>query len=566
MIESNNLPNQPALPQVTIATNINLKPPEIALIQGVHPGYEKIIVEKEFGGGFSGTRVFLILPVKSNGAKDARIVTKIGPAPELFREKENYDNYAGPALPFTATQIKRYCKQGKRAALNYVFTGGDDLGETISLEDYYNTHTTDAINKTLSLLLAKALGGTWYGQNEPLHDLFRTEYGRHLPAPDRLEEIVKAIFPNVLFVAGNRIQITGMTGTYPNPLKTYPALLDKTLAARRSFVHGDLHLRNVLVDQFGKSWLIDFAKITQRHNLFDFIKMEIYVRLMALAQVSGAFSLDEYVQFEQLLNDAALGRSLTLPNNLQLKKAYQVISNIRQIARKYMGPEPDFKNEYFPALFLYGLAMIKYYQPNNPSPTRLIYITTCSLAIDIFEERKIMKPINEESDDTKKSSTPQPALPQSQPSYNATLNGSGAIAQGKEAIAVGERGVHIGGDASNNIITTGDGNNISQTAGTSVNEIAKAFATIREKASQERELAKKEDALDAVKKLKAEADRGEQAEEGRVQRWFAFLAEASADAWDVAVTTLSNPGLGLGTAFKKIVQRAKEEREKRLGA
>lgn len=565
MTDSNNLPNQSALPRVTVAQHIALiKPSEIELIQSVHSSYEQIVIEKEFGGGFSSTRVFLVLPIRSSGAKDARIVTKIGLASELLEEKEKFEHYAGPALPFTSAPIRRYYERDQQAALNYIFAGGDELGETISLEDYYKNQTAEVINKTLSFLLDKSLGMGWYGQNEPMHCLFEAEYGPHFVTREKMEKIVKAIFPNILFLDGNRIQVFGMSATYPNPLKRYPALLNKTLQGRRSFVHGDLHLLNVCVDQFGKGWLIDFAKVTRRHNLFDFIKMEVYVRLMALSQVAGAFSLNEYAQFEQLLNDATLGQFVTPPANFELKKAYQVILNIRQIARKYMGPEPDFKNEYLPALFLYSLATLKYYKPKDPTPTQLIYITACSLAMDVFEERKPMKPINKESDYLQESSTPQQG--QRQPTYNATLHGSGAIAQGDNSRAIGARSVHIGGNASNNTIITGDGNNFSQITGGSVNEIAKAFATIREKANQERELANREDALDAVKKLKAQADRGEQAEEERVQRWFGFLEEVSINTWHVAVIVLSNPMLDLGTPFKNAVERVKDDRQKRLGA
>jgi hypothetical protein len=51
---------------------------------------------------------------------------------------------------------------------------------------------------------------------------------------------------------------------------------------------------------------------------------------------------------------------------------------------------------------------------------------------------------------------PLPEVPPSV-SYRAEVRGSGAVAQGPGAMATGERGVPIGGDASGTIIT-GDGN------------------------------------------------------------------------------------------------------------
>ena len=44
------------------------------------------------------------------------------------------------------------------------------------------------------------------------------------------------------------------------------------------------------------------------------------------------------------------------------------------------------------------------------------------------------------------------------PSYQATLSGSGAIAQGPGAVAAGERGIAVGGEVKGSTIVTGDGN------------------------------------------------------------------------------------------------------------
>ena len=132
-------------------------------------------------------------------------------------------------------------------------------------------------------------------------------------------------------------------------------------------------------------------------------------------------------------------------------------------------------------------------------------------------------------------------------------------------------GIHIGGNASDNVMVTGNNNHINKTThnittnstGLSIDEIAKAFAKIEAKANEEKDKAKKKDSLYAVEQLKDEAELGENATESRVKHWFNFLAEASSDVWEVAITTLSNPMLGLGTAFKKITEHAKEEKAKK---
>jgi hypothetical protein len=360
------------LPLVVKPEKLELTNVEGTLIQNTHRGYARVNLEREFKGGYSGTRVFLISPVKSNGASDARGVTKIGQAEDLYRERENYETLVKRALPNTAARVDEYYSQASQAALNYVFMGGGTLGETPSLEEYYHSHTAEEVINVLTDLLDLELAPRWYQQSEPLNHLFREKY---LNLPENLETIVAAALPDLSLVEGNRVTLPGMSGTYPDPLQVYLGLLDQTVY-KSSLVHGDLHPRNILVDKSGKAWLIDFAKVKEHHNLFDFIKLETYIRLWVLG-AKPEFSLNEYVQFEQALNAAALDQKAARLTNSVLAKAEVVIRAIREIARRCMKDSRNFKEEYLPGLFLYCLKMMKYYETTKPAPTRLVFITTC---------------------------------------------------------------------------------------------------------------------------------------------------------------------------------------------
>ena len=149
-------------------------------------------------------------------------------------------------------------------------------------------------------------------------------------------------------------------GPYPNPLKLYPALLGEMLEGRRSVIHGDLHLRNVLVDRDGRPWLIDFGRVREGHTLFDFIKLETYLRLDVLSQVTG-FTLTEYAQFEEALADAThYGLWATrLPTKRELLKAFRVIWAVRCLAGR-LRPQGIPAETYLRCLLLYNLAVLKY--------------------------------------------------------------------------------------------------------------------------------------------------------------------------------------------------------------
>lgn len=148
----------------------------------------------------------------------------------------------------------------------------------------------------------------------------------------------------------------------------------------------------------------------------------------------------------------------------------------------------------------------------------------------------------------------------------------GAVMGGEGEVHVGGQ-QHYGDDVKGDKITTGNITNstgvaigfgarvnVSQTSGASLAEIALAFTKIMQAVDKLHDKQDKDEAAEFVKKLEAEALRGEQADESKVQRWLNFLAGISEDVWDVAVDTLINPIKGISTVFKKVAQRAKEEK------
>lgn len=101
---------------------------------------------------------------------------------------------------------------------------------------------------------------------------------------------------------------------------------------------------------------------------------------------------------------------------------------------------------------------------------------------------------------------------------------------------------------------------VAQSSGVTADEIATAFVAVMKAVRAMPEGSRKEDAQELVQKLEAEARLGDRADKNRVQRWLAFLAETSADAWEVAIDTFTNPIKGLSSVFQKIAKRAKQDK------
>ena len=118
----------------------------------------------------------------------------------------------------------------------------------------------------------------------------------------------------------------------------------------------------------------------------------------------------------------------------------------------------------------------------------------------------------------------------------------------------------VGDYHDNRVITAGtfvDGVQNNQSLDPAV--LDKLFADLNQRiekmeAGFERDIAQK-----TVQGLKEEAEKGEKADESKVQKMFKSLLNVAPDAWEVAVATFLNPIAGVGMAFKKIAERAKAE-------
>ena len=127
-----------------------------------------------------------------------------------------------------------------------------------------------------------------------------------------------------------------------------------------------------------------------------------------------------------------------------------------------------------------------------------------------------------------------------------------------------EQGIQVGDIKDSTGVAIGHGARatVTQTSGPSLEQITKAFAAIARQVDRLHDDDDKREAKETLKKLEDEAHKGDKADESKVRRWLLFLAEVAPDAFEVAVDTFLNPIKGLGTAFKKVAEKAREERKK----
>jgi len=175
----------------------------------------------------------------------------------------------------------------------------------------------------------------------------------------------------------------------------YKDILNKIVYGRKSIVHGDLHIYNILVDNVQVPWVIDYGKTRQAHSVFDLVFLEVFIRRWLLVEFD--IDLKEYVDFERSLLASALGKKKTLPKKIhkELRKAYKVISEIRKFARSYVYDpggvsKQELFDEYLGGLFCISMALLRYYNKEKRKRTQQhILLTASVLCEEVYKRNQL---------------------------------------------------------------------------------------------------------------------------------------------------------------------------------
>jgi len=146
--------------------------------------------------------------------------------------------------------------------------------------------------------------------------------------------------------------------SYPDPHPLLQTVLDTPCAIAWGTIHGDLHWENLMLESSENWWLIDYGLTGKGPILFDFVKLELYLRYTELARLKD-LTAKEILEFERALVDDPLGNlSVPVPSHPALCKAADAIRQIRRLARRYM---VGGLFDYWRLLFGYAMALTKYY-------------------------------------------------------------------------------------------------------------------------------------------------------------------------------------------------------------
>jgi anti-anti-sigma factor len=316
-------------------------------------------------GGYNA-RTFRVVSYDLDGRRLLPTVLKIGRLDFIQREEEAHRAYVQRFILNNSTTVMGTATVGAWSALRYNFVGisGPD-SKLIWLLDYYRSRPVEDVLALFDRLYTQILK-PWYGQPrwEPAQ-----LYADHTPL---------GLFPDLCRHAERDFGFSSQRDTIaceelgitlPNPFlfleKEYPRRAAQSRLWYKSITHGDLNLRNVLVDDKGNLYVIDFSETRPRNIVSDFARMESIVKFEML-RVDTPEDVARLVEFEQGLAEAGT-MAATPPNGYRgddpaVAKSYQVICRLREYADTVTLFETDMV-PYWLALLEWTFSVLSYDLP-----------------------------------------------------------------------------------------------------------------------------------------------------------------------------------------------------------
>ncbi len=305
-------------------------------------------------GGFSAA-TWLVASNDAAGRQHLPTVLKVGPPAMMNRENAAHEKYVRPFILNNASVALGNATQGNSVGLRYNFVGitGDTQGLQ-TLMRRWNAGEGAAVT-TLFGQLARNTLRPWYGQarRQPTR-----LYALHTPLHlfTGLLGVARDFLPHDL--QQRRLFCAPLGRELPNPWwfleHRWSRLHEHTIDCPVAITHGDLNLNNVLSDERGNLYVIDFSETRERSVASDFARNE---PVFLLEQATLENDEDE----ARFLRDvercyrlpAGAGSFLpALPETLETVDAKRLafLREQRQLASEYLGAEAPLQAWLLPVL------------------------------------------------------------------------------------------------------------------------------------------------------------------------------------------------------------------------
>jgi nicotinamidase-related amidase len=287
------------------------------------------------GGGYSGSRVFGCRPVDRMGRREIPFVVKIDRHDRIARERvavESVENLLGANAP----RLADYVDLETRGAIKYHFATMY-AGQVRTLQRAVREASgPEAVRALFDRVIERLLRRLY--QSPVLDRLSLFEYYSYQPryADSTLQRIAA-----LAEVAGDRVRVPGLEGDLRSPSAFYEHLFEKETGEAEevpcAVVHGDLNLANVLLDDAGNTWLIDYYWTRMGHALDDVAKLENDLKFLMVpleddVGFARAAALERHLVAQEDLMAPLPPPEASLLQDRALARVYPAIAALRALA------------------------------------------------------------------------------------------------------------------------------------------------------------------------------------------------------------------------------------------
>jgi len=320
--------------QVSVEGGGEWRPEWDAIVRRLYGDCRSVTLTALPGGFMSST--FKAVAYDHDGRRTLPGVVKIGPVELTRREQQANRDYVSRFILNNGTSVLGDARHGDWAGLRYNFLGVNGPDSRLAwLHDQYLQRTVPDVTALFERLLTRVLK-PWYAQPK-----WEQVYLFQEHTPLRL-------FPALIETAGQVLGVSADDPEFdcpelgvrlPNPFRflkyEYPRRAREPRLWYTALCHGDLNLRNVLVDERDNLYVIDFSETRPRNAVSDFARLEPVLKF-EMTRVDTDADLAALVEFEEAITSV---RALDEPPPFRYRgtdplvaRAHAVITLLRRCA------------------------------------------------------------------------------------------------------------------------------------------------------------------------------------------------------------------------------------------
>ncbi len=312
--------------------------------------------------GLAGAAVVRAQPTYSTGGMGRSYVVKVGRRDKVETESWQFQKNVRRFLPANTVGQMGVAYSWHLGGLLYSFAE-TERAILHELDEYYRQATPEQVVESLRGLFYDTCRNWYKARVHDQWDLSQLYFEALQLEQTKLVRRIQVVLPQ-LDPQAETFRFAPDAPLVLNPVAWLNKHRDEcVLPVFQCITHGDLTGRNVMVDEAGKCWLIDFYRTEKSHILRDFVILETDIKYRLLP---GMKTLD-FLKLEKALLDA--DRS-SLPPQLgpeagdEVHKAALVVHELRRMAYEFAKPMPrgdlaEVRREHLVSLLMATLNVVR---------------------------------------------------------------------------------------------------------------------------------------------------------------------------------------------------------------